>query len=287
MKWKPLNNTDTVNFANIKKEQINLQDINSAKVYKDPEQIIPTGVYKIFARESKILKIFLIFYLFIFLVSASLIALIYTNTLKTIGFVKTDFEWSWLIIPILIASYSIFKFIIKFLDFSSMKKSEKLYRNELTINPQALPTSIANLYKRLTKQQIHHNWFLIFTFFYIGLFALAVWYFSDKVYLNGLLNFEKWIQLMTPNPEFLSIILGLSLLGNLVIWTLLTISRKKRLNDIQDYFGYQIVKDTEIDAIKIKMNKGYLKLFVLTILVLLVIPIIVLLLVKKFILKRK
>ncbi|MGZ9413499.1 MSC_0882 family membrane protein [Mycoplasma sp. 480] len=287
MKITPLNNTETVRFTHFKVAETDKKQPKYKSSYKDPENVIPTGAYKIFALENKIILSMLLFYSIMILIISILITLIATNSFKAMKIVDRDYSWSWFIIPVGLLSYSFFKFIMKLIEFSSIKKALKFYRIELEKNTQAIPTFIAQLYKKLIKQQIHHNWFLVFSIFYMGIFTLFIWYFKDKNYHDIFLNFKAWISALSPNPQLLSIILSLIILGNIVIWAILTIARKKRTNDIQDYFGYQIVKDTEIDQMKIKMNKGYLKLFFLSIAIILILPIITLLIVKRIILKRK
>ncbi|WGI36642.1 MSC_0882 family membrane protein [Mesomycoplasma lagogenitalium] len=290
MKPTPLNNTQTVHFENYKIENTtNYSEKSSYKSkLKDPYGIVPNGPYKVFALEKRIILIQVLFYFIISLLSAIAITLIATNSLKKIKLIEEDYKWSWFIIPAIVLIFSLYKFSVRWIEHSSIKKSLNNYREELKRNAQSVPASIANLYKKLVKQQIHHNWMTIFCVFYVGLAALFFWYFQDKNFNDVILNFEAFINKITPSPTYLSIVLTIIVVLSIVILIVLSIARKKRLSDIQEYFGFQVIKDTEVDQLKIRMNRIYMRLFFLSIAILLVIPAIILLILKRTIFgKRK
>jgi len=55
----------------------------------------------------------------------------------------------------------------------------------------------------------------------------------------------------------------------------LAIQRKRRLLEIDSYFGEQIMPQTDIDSIKTTENKMFRRLFIISLMVFLIIPIVI------------
>lgn len=289
MKIKPIFDTSTIRFANNFAAELEKKEIThkKKKISKDPEGVIPNGIYKVFHFEKRLQLFQILLSLIIFLFGVILITTLVTNVWKTLGWTKEEFKWYWLIIPSIISFLAFAKICIALIDFSSLKKSMVAYRDDLKREETHIPGTIAILYKKIVLKQINHNWLTIFIVFYLSLFTLIFWLLRDQVWLNGLLNFKKWIHNSFPNPNFTSLILAFVVLGTIVLHILFFIFRKKRLSDIQAFFGHQVMKETEIENLKIQRNKTYLRLFLLSIAIVLIIPILTLLLLKKFLKRRK
>ncbi|MBN3534936.1 MSC_0882 family membrane protein [Mycoplasma procyoni] len=285
MDINPLNSNDTIKFSATKQET-NAKELNK-KAVEDPLGVVPKGAYRVFALEGKLLIAHIIFWGVILLFLGIGASLYFTNSLGYLGVDTKKWTWTWLIIPIAIGLFSFYKFFASIINFSSIRRSLKIYRSELRKDVQALPSAIARLFKKITFVQIKHNWLTIFFVFYTGLAAFLIWILQDKKFLWDVLNFEKWIHALTPNPDFLALMMAISIGVVLVIWIVLTLFRRGRTNDIAEYFGFQIEKDTNIEEIKSKKNKFYLKLFLLSIAIVTIIPIIAALIIKRFVLGRK
>jgi Mg2+/citrate symporter len=73
----------------------------------------------------------------------------------------------------------------------------------------------------------------------------------------------------------------LGLIGVMIVHIWFTIFRKKRIIDIQSFFGNEVISQIEIQKTTSDMNKAYRKIFFLSILTILIIPLIIKVIISK------
>lgn len=144
----------------------------------------------------------------------------------------------------------------------------------LTSTPQFL----ARMYKGLHRKQISHNWFTMSVIFYGGISTLLLWWLKDTSW--WIFDFKSWISSLFASPDLMAWIFTISLIVAIGIHILFAINRKKRILDLDSYFGEALMSESDIQSIKTSMNKMYRRLFIISLMVLLIIPIVV-----KFVLK--
>jgi|GEM_PF-1988960 hypothetical protein len=77
------------------------------------------------------------------------------------------------------------------------------------------------------------------------------------------------------------------MLVSLILHIALTIFRKKRLVDIQSFFGNEVMDYNDLQEKKSKAHRFYAKIFFISILVLLIIPFIIYIVLRKTVWKGK
>ena len=99
------------------------------------------------------------------------------------------------------------------------------------------------------------------------------WWLKDANW--WIFEFNIWIKNLTKNPEAVGGIMISILIFTLFLHIYLTIYRKKRIIDIQSFFGNEVISQVEIDNIVAEQNKKYKRLFLLSIIIVLVFPFII------------
>lgn len=260
---KPIYNSGTISF--VAKPATSSNTKLKSKIIKDPKGIIPNGIYKVFEYEKR-RQIITAFLSFIVSIGFSVIlALLIVKIL--------DYHWLIYVPVVFFLALSLIKTILCLIDYSTLKKSIIFYRESLMRNSKITPPFISKLYLKLNLQQVHHNWFTIATLFYGSLVLIIFWWLKDVNW--WVFDFKKWIHDLGPNPINICYIsfgvLGLILLSYIV----LTIFRKKRIIDIQAFFGNEVISQVEIDKMTMERNKGLRRIFFLSILFILILPIII------------
>ncbi len=268
MEIKPIYNTGTITFVE------NPTRINSIKInsnYKqDPLGVIPNGIYKVFKHENtRFLFIFIL--CFALLISQIVIISLLPSVLK--------WGWFWYIPTSIIGLSSLGKIVYNFVEYRGLKNSIRIYRDDLGSGLKTTPPFISNIYIKLYKKQVTHNWFTITILFYGTIGVLIFWWLKDVNW--WVFNFQLWISELGPAPENLAIYIVVGLIGVMVIHIGFTIFRKKRIVDIQSFFGNEVVAQIEIQKTTSEMNKAYRKIFILSVLIILIIPIIIKLILSK------
>lgn len=272
---KPIYNTGTITFID-SPEKINLKKIDSSYI-KDPEGIIPNGIYKVFKHEKNKQKFLLIFNSILLLGVSIYIVLLSTIYLKTINIF-------WLVFGAIAFCLISWKFISTILDTFHLKKSIEIYRDSLIAGSRLTPPLISNLYINLYKRQTRQNWIVITFLFYGTLFTLIFWWLKDVNW--WIFKFKDWIHNLTKNPDIVGICLISVLLLTIIMHIYFTVYRKKRIIDIQSFFGNEVISQTEINEMISKKSKLYRRAFFISILVILVLPFIGWIIYKKFIKKN-
>lgn len=274
MNLKPVYNTGTITFIE-SPEKVKLKKIDSSYV-KDPEGIIPNGIYKVFKHEKNQLKFLMFFSLMIILGCALHILLI-----STVFFNKINYFWY---LPSTLGLIlSAWKFVLVILEIRHLNRSVTMYRESLVAGSRLTPPFISNLYINLFKSQAKQNWTVIAILFYGTLFTLVFWWLKDVNW--WIFTFKDWIKNLTKNPELIGFLMITILVVTLVLHIYFTIYRKKRIIDIQSFFGNEVISQTEIDEIVRQKNKIYGRVFFISVLVILVLPFIGWIIYKKFIKK--
>ncbi|MGX9339783.1 MSC_0882 family membrane protein [Mycoplasma sp. 2261] len=281
-KYSEMLTVNNMSGAEIKTKSLS----SNIKKTLDPEGLIPNGIYKVFRAEKSLKKFSISAYLFVFflaLISCLLFA--FAPSLFS-SYLSQDIKlvpWGWYVSPILFGLISLVLLILDVIDLNALSKSVDDYREKIKQGISFAPPFIASLYEKLMRRQVRITWFVVAILFYVGLFTLAFWGLKDTQW--WILNFKDWIHKAFSDPNLVIYILCGIMLGVLLLFIIGTIQRKKRMVDIQVFFGSDVMSNTELSKIRAEAHKFWAKIFFISVLVLLVIPIIILLIVKR-IMKR-
>ncbi|WP_373441135.1 MSC_0882 family membrane protein [Metamycoplasma equirhinis] len=286
-----INNVQTATISShMQAETIATSTINKKVKTLDPDGIIPNGIYKVFKYEKNIKRAVIIFDAIITAMSIICIIL-FACVPQSFNFNKVanfKLPWGWYIVPILLATLTLVNLIIETIEYLGIKKSVIAYRESIRSGTSTTPPFIALLYRKLIVKQARRTWAVIAVIFYVGLFALTLWGLKDKVW--GKLNFKAWIHNAFPGENGANIVLyalcGIMIVV-LVLFIVNTILRKKRMVDIQSFFGTEVMNYSELAEKKSATHRFYAKIFFLSVLIILVLPIIVYLILKKTVWKGK
>ncbi|PZW01564.1 MSC_0882 family membrane protein [Metamycoplasma auris] len=296
MEIKPLivnNQTDNLLFNDQKLNSLNLnvqsEEGNEGRISQtlktlDPEKVIPNEIYKLFLSEKTQKKISLILFSIVFVFSfiACLLFAFAKDLfikLKIVDATIKSIPWGWYVIPIILIVISFTYFSLNLIEFVGIKKSIVFYRIELRNGNKKAPQYIEKLYLRLLKKQVRRTWLVVALLFYVGLFTLIFWALQDQKW--GKLDFKKWIHNSFSNPNILVYTLCGIMLLVLLLFIIGTIYRKKKISDIQVFFGNEVMNYKDYAEIKTKTHKFWAKIFFLSVLIILIIPAIILLIVLK------
>lgn len=270
MNLKPIYDTGTITFMDAPKN-ITFKKIDSTFV-KDPKGIIPNGIYKVFKHEKN-KQLFLLILNFIFIS-------FFTITLSLFSTIwKDKVHWFWYV-PIIIANACVLvKFVYVSLDAKHLSSSVKMYRDSLMAGSKLTPPFISSLYIKLFKKQTLQNWIVIAFIFYGTIITLLFWWLKDVDW--WIFHFKQWIADLTKNPELVGGIMISILVFVLLMHIYFTVYRKKRIIDIQSFFGNEVISQVEIDSIVSQKNKTYKRIFFMSILIILVFPFIARIIYKK------
>ncbi len=262
MDLKPINNNDTITFINtstFKKSKIKTQ-----KIVADPSGSIPNGIYGVirweFVRQ------------FITAIITSIL-LITSVIIISLGATIWKFGPLTYIGPVILGLLSLMKLSVTIIEWSEIKRGVARYREDLKVGLKSTPPFIAKLYIKFFKKQVAHNWITFTTIFYGGIFTLMLWWLKDVNW--WVLDFKTWIHNGIGRPNLVATLLAISLLITAIIHIIFTIQRKKKIADINLYFGMELAPESQIEEIKSSRNKAYRRLFFLSVLIILVIPMIV------------
>ena len=258
-------------YDNTIKMSINQVKLESSKISetKQKGETIPNGIYRVIQWE-RIRQWFTIG------ISSSIL------TISAILFVlyKIVMNVSWIAyaIPLTLFLLSSWKLITTLLERSSLNRDVNRYREDLKIGLTSTPPFIANMYIKLYQKQVSHNWMTMFILFYGGISTLLLWWLKNVSW--WIFDFKVWISNMFSNPTTMAWLFTALLITVAIIHIVFAIQRKKKILDINSYFGQNLAPASEIETIKASKNKMYRRLFIISVMVFLIIPIVV-----RFILK--
>lgn len=260
MNIKPMFENETLTFAT---PVVQVKEIES-KVKRDTKGDIPNGIFKVLHWEKKrqITTAILSGAVVLF----SIILIILYSTAWT-G------SWALYIFPSILLSLSLYKLLITNVERTGLSRSVSRYREDLNIGLDSTPPFIAKLYLSLNKKQVKHNWITFALVFYVGIMTLLLWWLKDTHF--WIFKFDEWIQHWFKSPTLMSWLFTISLISITLLYVYMTIQRKKRILEIDAYFGSQIMKESELVIIRQTMNKFYRRIFILSVMIILLIPIFV------------
>ncbi|UVD81739.1 hypothetical protein NV226_00240 [Mycoplasma iguanae] len=284
MKIKPrVNNSDF--FSDTESLEIQKPWIPDTK-HQDPKEIISSGIYKVF-RIEKIIHFFnTVLLSTLLLVSTLFILAIHFNWFKLIN-KELEFTWSWYILPAIVIACALTKLSLTLIEWNALNKTIKYYRQSLLKDEKYTPSYVVRLYKNTVLKQVHHNWLTIFIVFYGSIFTILFWLLRDQVWLNGLIDFKSIINQFYFSPETMTIIFSVVLILIIVLQVVFMIIRRKKMIDIETFFGHEVVSESQVIEIKKQRNKILFRLFIFSIAIILIIPIITLLIVKALISRKR
>ena len=261
MDIKPMYDTSTIKFVNpVVSETKKLEK----KSVTDPNGVIPNGIYKVINWER---------YRQLATIAISGLVAIASLIMIVLYFTVFSSMWVSLIIPSATLLGSMYKLMITLGERKYLIKSLRRYREDLAIGLVDAPPFISRLYGSLHKKQVRHNWITFSMMFYGGLFTLVLWWLKDSSW--WIFNFDKWIHALFSNPDLMVILFTVSLGLIVTLYIVLTIQRKKRLMEIDSYYGSQMMSQTELETLKQGMNKSYRRIFIISLMVLFIVPIVV------------
>lgn len=266
MEIQPLNETSTIQIP-IKTTR--LTTLSKTNV-KDPDKIIPNGIYKVIKWENVRQMFTMALSLIIFAVSL-VMTILYATDVMHVG-------WAGYIIPIILLIGSGYKLLITILENRSMKRAVERYKENLGIEINSTPAFVPKLYMSLHTKQIAHNWITFMFLFYGGIFTLLLWALKDVSW--SIFEFKEWINNIYSNPDVMVWIATATLIFVAVMHIVFAIQRKKRVLEIDAYFGMTLITHADLEAIKQGKNKFWRRLFIISFMVILVLPIMVLLITK-------
>ena len=260
MKIKPLYETQTIKLINpVIKES---QSLQKAKNKFDKYGNIPNGIAKVLHWE-KIRQTLTLTFCGLILLGMIFLIILYLNILNS--------GWQSMIIPSLVSVGLIYKIFMTTLEKKYLNNSIKRYSEDLQVGITSTPGFIAKMYKALIQKQIRHNWFTFFIMFYGGIITLLLWWLKD--YSWWIFRFDKWIHSWFANPDLMTWIFSISLLAVIIIHMVLAVQRKRRMLEIDYYFGSTIMPQTDIDSFKSTENKMFRRIFIISLMIFLLIPI--------------
>ena len=280
-------NTETVAnrlaYETLQTKALSTKDKNRLK---DPQGIIPNGIYKVFSLEKSVKLASIISSLIIFLISGILIALFATSPSLFINTANNEkIKWGWYIIPSIAITLTFYLMTIELIELIGISRSVVAYRDSIKLGAISTPPFITLLYRKLILKQVRRTWLVVAIIFYVGIFTLIFWGLKDVKWKH--LDFKKWIHNSFPNPELVIYILCGIMAAVLALHISFTIFRKKRTVDIQSFFGNEVMDYNELQEKKSKAHKFYAKIFLISILLILVLPFIIYIILKKTVWRGK
>ena len=280
-------NTETVAnrlaYETLQTKALSTKDKNRLK---DPQGIIPNGIYKVFSLEKSVKLASIISSLIIFIISAIFITLFITSPSLFINTTNNEkIKWGWYIIPSIAITLTFYLMTIELIELIGISRSVVAYRDSIKLGAISTPPFITLLYRKLILKQVRRTWLVVAIIFYVGIFTLIFWGLKDVKWKH--LDFKKWIHNSFPNPELVIYILCGIMAAVLALHISFTIFRKKRTVDIQSFFGNEVMDYNELQEKKSKAHKFYAKIFLISILLILVLPFIIYIILKKTVWRGK
>lgn len=259
MELKPLYATGNIKIVPGIKE-VKLE----SKIVRDPSSIIPSGIYKVIHWEKWRQR---------FVSLINLIALITSIIMMALYSTILPVSWVGFVLPIIVVIISSIKLTSTISEMMWLKNSVDHYKQDIKIGLTSTPPFIAKLYFKLHKKQVASNWATIFILFYVGLLTLILWGLKDVSW--WIFQFDVWIKDVFYSPTVMEYLFAAIMISSVLIQITLTIQRKKRIDEIESYFGGSLTSPTDIYNMKTERNKFYRRIFVASIMVLLIIPVLI------------
>ena len=264
MDIKPKFNDGTIKFSMpIRAEKL------STTTTEDPKGDISAGLYKII-RWEKIRQIVVLSVIGTMLLCSSIMIALFAAVYNS--------SWAAYIIPSGVAGFCLFKVFNTFTEMAYLKKAVVKYREDIRAGLATTPPFLEKIYSKLHIKQIRHNWAVVFVLFNGTIITLLLWWLKDVHW--WIFDFKAWVKDLFSDPTLMTWIFTFSLVGILVAHLIMTIQRKRRILEIEAYYGTTLVSAADMEKIKEIKNRTYRRLFIWYVVVILVLPLIVWMIVK-------
>ncbi|MBU4690624.1 hypothetical protein KQ874_02890 [Mycoplasma sp. ES3157-GEN-MYC] len=269
MKWKPINDTSTIEIVKSSNDQ-NLE----GKIVRDPKNQISPRPFRVIRTEKNIKTINMTICFTIMTAAIIFFVLAY---LKVGPFVES--YWGYLIAFGVTAAIFLALGIKNLIENIQWSNTVKRYREALELGDKTSSNTFHLAYRRIVLKGVDLTWCLIFVLTYLGLITAIVY----GIYSKGMteINYEptfklklNWKEILdngfgnTPLFCLISTIVMALLIGFYVAMRLID---KKRLADLSDFLGersvdiHEQIENSRRDRNKLWM-RAYLVIVFLTIL---------------------
>ncbi|ACF06991.1 Uncharacterised protein [Metamycoplasma arthritidis] len=281
------NSAGTATLTNrLIEESIQTRALSHGTKLKDPAGVIPNGIYKVFEAEQNLKWTMIVLNAILFTIAlVSVFLFAYKPNLFVDLSAGKKISWAWYLFPAFAFLISIYFIVIESIELMGIKKSVVAYRESINSGSTVTPPFISILYYKLSMTQVKRTWIVVAILFYMGLYTIIFWALQDAKW--GILDFDKWIHASFPNPNAVVYMLCGIMATVLILYIINTFFRKKRMVDIQSFFGNEVIDYNDLQDKKTKANRFYAKIFFISVLVLLILPFILYIILKKFVLKGK
>lgn len=259
MEIRPKFDTSTIKFS----APIINKTLES-KVKNDPSGLIPNGIYKVIHWE-KIRQLVVLIFSFLLFLAGTIWFILFLVVYKT--------KWPSFILPTILILLSGYKSLSTYSEWSNLKKSITRYYEDLKMGSTSTPPFIIRIYSNTFKKQVAHNWLTFFLLLHGGIFVILLWLLKDKHW--WIFHFDDWIRSLFHNANTMIWIFTAMIILISITHIFMAIQRKKRISEIDAYFGQMIVPLSEVESLKQSRNKFYFRLFIIYIIIVLVIPLLV------------
>lgn len=260
MDVKPLFQTETIKIVAPKS---NIKQLDS-NVIKDPDGIVPPSIYRVIKWESIRQKLTSIILTIVCLGIVTWIILL--STVQKSG-------WYGYILPVILMLLVIYKWLITMIEIKALKRGLTRYRQDLKYNLTSTPPFLTRMYLALHRKQVAHNWITFVIIFYGGIFTLLLWSLKDVNW--WIFDFKTWIAALFGNAFLMSCIFTICLLLVAILHIVMTVQRKKKIIEMDSFYGSRLAPQSEIEIIKTNYNKMFRRLFFISLLIVFIIPLFV------------
>ncbi|ADE19569.1 MSC_0882 family membrane protein [Mycoplasma crocodyli] len=302
MNFRPINdNTQGINV--IQNNSLDRTIRSESNLKSDPEGQLSPRAYRIIQRERAIKGISSLIWgsaLFLSSLILLVLALIFTNTVK-IPFLdaytnqKTSANVIGYYILLLIFIIVSFSFMIRnIIDFTSWKNTIKRLRESYDRGDASANVMFHSTYRKLTLKTIKTMWVYINILTFYGFFALVIFGLKYiKIHTESeifalKLDMELILQKAFGNVNVFTIINVIILISATAVFVAVNLIDKKRIIDLQDFLGektHEIMESITIS--KEKLNKAFLRVYLVCVGIFIVLPIFLLMLAIYRMIKKK
>ncbi|MGX9358540.1 MSC_0882 family membrane protein [Mycoplasma sp. 128] len=269
----------------------------------DKKGVIPNGIMRVFNSQIRV-KTFNIICVSLLLFVAFILCLLFA--FKPTLFIEATEKnpnpsspWIWYVLLAIASILLTWKLIIDAISLVNLKRSINEYRDAINKGTQEVPAFVLLLYRKLMFNQVTHNWITIAFVFYFGIFTLIFWALKDAQWIKFdgatradgsqvyVLDFKTWIHNSFPNTNLWIGLFSAIIAVVVLIHIVFSILRKIKISSIQSFMGLGAFNFNEIAKEKRKYNITLMKIFIISILVVLILPFIIYFIATRIIRRKK
>ncbi|KUH47385.1 MSC_0882 family membrane protein [Mycoplasmopsis meleagridis] len=280
-KYQPIENTKNIEIVQNSKN-LNIASNSDAK-YRDPNGILNPSTMKVIKKE-KFLHTLLLSFAFTILIIASILMILICLQIGV--FSETNY-----------VGYKILLGFIIFLSFTfgtknliqkiAWKKTQiNLRENARGGNYIGNEVIFEKTYRSIVLKNVNLLWTNIFLITYVGIFALIIYgLYSSGTWILGKENSAfflsiNWVNILDNafgNTILVCSLCGISLAGCVIFYTVIALYDKKRINDLDNILGERAIEiSSKINTDKRNLNKMWMKIYFVCVLLTILLPIILL-----------